>query len=102
LSNPWAEYVRRIVGGLKQVQIAERTGLAQTNVGRWLRGEPGMPKAESVVALARAFNQPPVEALVAAGYVTNEEASAEFCVRTSLGEYSIDELLAEIRSRAMI
>ena len=45
----WPEYVRRVSGGLTQAQIAERIDVAPSNVGRWLRGEPGLPKAESVI-----------------------------------------------------
>jgi transcriptional regulator with XRE-family HTH domain len=96
----WSAYVRRVAGGLGQLDIAERTGLAQTNIGRWLRGEPVVPKAESVVAFARAFNEPPVEALVAAGYITEEEAGAKARrAKTPLREYSEVELLQEVLGR---
>lgn len=93
----WSEYVRRLAGNLTQTQVAERTDMAQSNVGRWMRGERGAPRAESVIAFARAFNQPPVEALVAAGYLTAEEAAAK--ARTPLSEYSKDELFDELRNR---
>jgi transcriptional regulator with XRE-family HTH domain len=96
----WSEYVRRIVGDLNQLEIAAKTGLAQTNIGRWLRGIPQAPKVESVVAFARAFNQPPVEALVAAGYITAEEAGVKARkTRTPLREYSQVELLDELLRR---
>lgn len=97
----WAEYVRRIAGTLTQLQIAEKTGVAQTNIGRWLRGDPGMPKADSVVAFARAFKQPPVEALIAAGYLSIEEGSAKKGARTPIKEYSTDELLTELSRRTI-
>lgn len=97
----WAQYVRRIAGTLTQTQIAEKTGVAQTNVGRWLRGDPGMPKADSVVAFARAFKQPPVEALVAAGYLNVEEGSRRKGARTPIKEYSTEELLAELGNRTI-
>lgn len=95
----WAQYVKRIAGGLTQTQVAEKSGVAQTNIGRWLRGDPGLPKAESVVAFARAFQQPPVEALVAAGYITFEEGSNRYGARTPLSEYRDDELINELRRR---
>ena len=94
----WSEYVRRVAGTLTQVQIAERTGLAQTNVGRWLRGDPGIPRAEGVIAFARAFHQSPVKALAIAGYLTADEAELSD-IRTPLGEYSRDELWAELSNR---
>ena len=97
--NTWSDYVHHHTKGLTQVQVAEKTGIAQSNVGRWLRGEPGTPKAESVIALARAFNQPPVEALIAAGYITAEEAGAAIKVRTAISEYSAVEHLDELRRK---
>jgi transcriptional regulator with XRE-family HTH domain len=98
----WSDYVRRIVGELNQLEIAAKTGLAQTNIGRWLRGAPGQPKADSVVIFARAFNEQPVEALMAAGYVTPAEAGVKARLpktRTSLREYTNHELIEELSSR---
>lgn len=97
--DTWARYVNRIAGHLKQADIADKTGVAQTNVGRWLRGDPGMPRAESVVAFARAFGQPPVEALAAAGYITAREASPDSAARTPLSKYTNAELVAELQNR---
>lgn len=94
----WSAYVRRVAGGLTQVQIAEKTGLAQTNVGRWLRGDPGVPKAEKVIAFAKCFGMPAVEALIAAGYLDGDDAAAT--VRIPLSEYSTGELFDECRRRA--
>lgn len=96
----WSQYVRRITGKSTQMDIAAKTGIAQTNIGRWLRGAPGAPKVESVVALARAFNQPPVEALVAAGYLTAQEAGMKARnIRPSLRDFTEAELLDELRRR---
>jgi transcriptional regulator with XRE-family HTH domain len=98
----WSDYVRRIVGELNQLEIAAKTGLAQTNIGRWLRGAPGQPKADSVVIFARAFDQPPVEALMAAGYLTPAEAGVKARLpkaRTPLREYTMHELLDELSRR---
>jgi len=59
-----------------------------------------VPKAESVVAFARAYGQSPVEALVAAGYITAEEAGVKLKkARTPLKEYSERELLEEVLGR---
>lgn len=95
----WPEYVRRVTVGLTQAQIAEKVGVASSNVGRWLRGEPGMVRAETVIAFAKVFHRPPMEALVAAGYFTAEETTGT--VRTPLDQYSTDELFAELRRRTV-
>lgn len=96
VQESWPDYVRRITRGLTQVQIAERSGLAQSNIGRWLRGEPGQPKPDKVLTLAAAFGQPPAEALIAAGYLTADDVATK---RTPLSAYSEAELLDELRRR---
>lgn len=95
----WPDYVRRLSGTLNQTQVAEKTGMAQSNVGRWLRGERAVPRAESVIAFARAFHQPAVEALLAAGYLREDDIGKT--VRSPLSEYTIGELLDELRRRTV-
>lgn len=80
-------------------QISDQCGVAQSNVGRWLRGERGQPKTESVIAFAKAFDQPVVEALIAAAYVDRSDVAAG--ARTPLTEYGTGELLDELRRRTV-
>lgn len=93
----WSEYVRRISRGITQEQISELTGISQTTVSSWLRSAPSTPKADMVIAFARAFRQPPMQALAAAGYLTAAEVAST--ARTPLGVYSTDELFDEVRRR---
>lgn len=94
----WPTYVRRIAGRMTQAQIAAKVGSVSTaNVGRWVRGEPGQPNADNVIAFARAFNQPVGEALAAAGYL--DEADVATAARTPLTEYTSAELFDELRRR---
>lgn len=95
----WSEYVRRITRGYTQAQIADRAGVAESNVGRWLRGQRGRPLPDSVLALAKAFDRPPVEALIAAGWVTAEDVTMP--ARTPLSVYSLSDLLDEVRRRTV-
>ena len=97
----WAEWVRRVIGARAQAAVATQTGVAQTNIGRWLRGETDAPKAESVVAFARALGEEPLEALIAAGYLTPEEAGAQVCVKSGLGSFSTQHLLDELAGRVI-
>lgn len=93
----WPQYVRRIAGSLTQAQIAAKMGgVSTSNVGRWVRGEPGQPSAENVIAFAKAFNRPALEALNKAGYLLDEYKPGE---RTPLSEYSNAELMEEITRR---
>lgn len=97
----WAEYVRRVTRSMSQTEIAEKSGVAQTAVGRWLRGDTGAPRAESVVAFARAVGKPPIEALIAAGYLEPDEACGIASVQSSIRDFTTDELLNEVRRRTI-
>jgi transcriptional regulator with XRE-family HTH domain len=95
----WPTYVRRIAAGLTHAQIAAKVGnVSMSNIGRWLRGEHLQPGADQVIAFARAFDRPIMEALLAAGYVDVSDAVEP--VRTPLSRYSSLELLDELRRRA--
>ena len=98
----WSDYVRRHARGLTQVQVSEKTGLAQTAISRWLREDTLVPQAEYVVRFARGFGQNPVEALIVAGYITAAEAGAVTVVPTSISEFTEAELLDELRRRVEV
>ena len=101
MTESWAQYVRRATQGTTQAQLALVTGVAQTAIGRWLRGETEAPRAESVVGFARAIGKPPVEALVAAGYLTPSEAAQHIEVLNPLSDVATDDLLEELRRRTI-
>lgn len=85
---------------MTQAKAAELAGVNAAAIGRWIRGETDAPRAESVVAFARALGLPPVEALVAAGYLAPGEASHAIEVRNGISDYSDVELLDELKRRA--
>lgn len=99
-SESWAEYVRRVTAHLTQAQTGQKAGIHAAAIGRWLRGDTDAPRAESVVSFARALGLPPVEALVAAGYINANEATHAVTVRTTIADYSDVELLQELTRRA--
>ncbi|MBU3749663.1 MAG: helix-turn-helix transcriptional regulator [Mycobacterium sp.] len=94
----WGEYVKRVTPGKTQSEIAALAGIDQTGVSRWLNGL-STPRVDSVIRFARNLNRPPLEALVAAGYITREEAGIPPGLQISVRELPTDELLAEIRRR---
>jgi transcriptional regulator with XRE-family HTH domain len=85
-----------------QKDIASTTGIDQSSISRWQRGTT-TPRAEAVVAFARAYGRSPVEALVAAGYLSSSELGVvELTTLTGdLTRASIDSLLSEIRRRVL-
>lgn len=101
MSNLWADYVLRVTAGMTQSAISQATGVAQTAISRWIRGDDVLPRAEKVVEFARALDQNPVEALIAAGYLTAKEANAQTNVKLPLREYSTNELLEDLRRRTV-
>src|SRR5665213_2356012 len=68
----WWRYVVTVTGDAAQKDIAAATGIDQSSISRWQRAT-STPRAEAVVALARAYGRSPVEALVAAGYLSSSE-----------------------------
>jgi transcriptional regulator with XRE-family HTH domain len=98
----WWEYVVTVTGTAAQKDIAAATGIDQSSISRWQRGA-NTPRAEAVVALARAYGRSPVEALVAAGYLSSDELGVvELTTLTGdLRGASIDSLLSELRRRVI-
>lgn len=98
--NAWWRYVVTVTGNAVQKDIATMTGIDQSSISRWQRAT-NTPRADVVVALARAYGRSPVEALVAAGYLySNETGVVELTTLTGdLTGISIDSLLSELRRR---
>lgn len=91
----WWTYVTEKSGGATQTEIAERTGLTQPTVNRWRTSKP---KVDNVIAFARAYDRPVLEAFVAAELISKEDAEITE-VAADLAEVPTDDLLAEIRRR---
>jgi transcriptional regulator with XRE-family HTH domain len=96
----WWQYVETVTGRATQKDIATATEIDQSSISRWQRGS-NTPRAEAVVALARAYGHSPVEALVAAGYLSSDELGVvELTTLTGdLTGASNDSLLSELRRR---
>ena len=94
----WPEYLRRITGGQTQAQIAERVGIGRLSVCNWLHGKT-RPKAETAIAVARAFDRSPVEALVVARYLAADDTDQPVDIRVSLRELDGGILGAEVLRR---
>ena len=73
--NRWWGYVTTIAQVDNQSEIAVRVGIDQTTVSRWKRFGAGS-RVASVGRFARAYDRPFVEACVAAGYLSEQEAQA--------------------------
>jgi transcriptional regulator with XRE-family HTH domain len=98
MPETWWEYVERISGGIPQKDIARAAGIDQTMVSRWKTAKH-KPKAENVVQFARGLGRSPVEALIAAGYIREDEVAQAVETRTSVTELPSTILLGELARR---
>jgi transcriptional regulator with XRE-family HTH domain len=98
----WWSYVMTVTGNAAQKDIAAATGIDQSSISRWQRGT-NTPSAEAVVSFARVYGRSPVEALVAADYLSSSELGVvELTTLTGdLTRVSIDSLLSELRRRVL-
>lgn len=94
----WLEWLRTNTRGISPKEIAAAAGIDRSGVSRWLDGSV-TPKVENIVSFARNIGKPPVEALVAAGYLTRADAAAVIEVSEPLSARPDEELLAEVAAR---
>lgn len=93
------EYVTRIAGNQQNREIAQSIGVDASAISRWRAGE--QPRVKTVIAFARGYGRPAVEALIAAGYLemTDAFSSVEVGKGMGLSEISDDDLWAEVQRR---
>ncbi len=73
-NDTWITYVRTVIGHDTQTRAGKRTLLGQTTIGRWLNGAKAPTEAAKVAAFAQGYGRNVLEAFVAAGMLTEEEA----------------------------
>lgn len=98
--SDWWEYVIRTSGTNVQKTMAEDTGISETAFSRWKK-EQNKAEAPHVIAFARAYQRPPVEALVAAGILSEEDAASVIEVHRGLTDVTNEELLDAVRNRLL-
>lgn len=67
----WWEFVVETAGTDNQTQIGKKLGITQPSVSQW---KTSAPKGDTVRRFAAVYNVPVVRALIAAGYLTEDEA----------------------------
>jgi transcriptional regulator with XRE-family HTH domain len=96
----WPEYLRALSNN--QSAIARAAGVNTGTVSRWVSGQ-SLPKAEQVINVARAFDESPLAALVAAGYLDDAEIPSGMVMprMLQLRRFSDVELAKEVYARAL-
>lgn len=72
----WPEYLSAITDGAPGARIAEKTGIPESTISRWFSGK-AEPRPKQVLVVARAYNQHPVQALIAAGYLDEDDVDIQ-------------------------
>lgn len=93
----WWSYVVRVAGTESPKQMSEQTGLDGPSFSKWKGGH--VPKPAIVATFARAYERPVLEAFVAAGFLTAEEANEQPSAPPSVRALTDNELVEEIRYR---
>lgn len=95
----WPQYVARISDEARNVDISRAIGVSESTITRWRDGK--LPTPTLAVSVARAYNQPPLEALVAAGYLAVDDVRAHVSIRfVPLSDVTDVELANELLDRA--
>lgn len=88
----------RTTDGAAGARIAERTGIPESTISRWL-SEKAEPRPRQVVTVTRAYGANPIEGLIAAGYLTEDEIEAPQPRRLQIRDFTDIELAEETLRR---
>lgn len=86
------DYVRQVAGTATPSEISRRIGVTPSSVARW---QMSAPKIDTVIAFARAYERPIVEAFIGAGFLTREDIEITE-VRANIAALPTDELVKEL------
>lgn len=94
----WWKYVQTHAAGEPNSAIAKKLDISASSIGRWVSGGVDPLRA---AAFARAYNRPVLEAFVAAGFLTEDEARARIVIDKTVGPQSLtdEQLVNEISRR---
>ena len=96
--DSWPTYVRELTGDEPQDSVGRKVGLNGSTINRWRNGSrPGNPA--EVAALAVAYGGNVLEAFVAAGYLSAEQAGVPPKARPDWSAVSNKELLEQVAAR---
>jgi transcriptional regulator with XRE-family HTH domain len=98
MSEDWWDYVARIAGpDATQKDISTRTGIEQSSISRW-KLQRNTPNADTVIRFARCYDESPISALIAAGYLRWDELDGDVeIVTTPMSSVGTGEIVRKIR-----
>ncbi|MEU5695922.1 helix-turn-helix transcriptional regulator [Actinosynnema sp. NPDC020468] len=96
--STWWDYIEKNLEyrGISTGELARRAGIDRSRFTDWRKGKSA--SLEAARAIAGVFDASPLEVMVAAGLITEQEAR-QTRTRPDPGELSDDELVAELTRR---
>ncbi|WP_064956017.1 helix-turn-helix domain-containing protein [Microbacterium arborescens] len=99
MTNDWGTYLRTVTDDATGVEIARKLGVSDSKVSYWKRGERPPTIAEAI-AVSRAYGRPPLEGLIAAGYLEADEIAESVQVQPiGLRQFTDAQLAEELLRR---
>lgn len=95
-TNRWWEYVQTVIGDDTALKAGTRAGFDASAFTRWKKG--GLPDVFFVIKLARAYRRNVLEAMAAAGFITDEEAGLH-TIKAGREDFTLEELAEEMLLR---
>lgn len=95
--SDWEAWVTKVTGGATARQVAERIGKSHTTALRWMHNGTS---PEQVIAFAIAYNADIIQALVAAGWISESDLE-NLNLASALRSLTEVELAGELYRRAL-
>lgn len=100
MGNDWGTYLRTITKGSSGAEVARKLGVSASKVSYWKRGDRP-PTISEAIMVSRSYGRPPLEGLIAAGYLAADEVPEQVTVTPpALGGFTDAELADELLRRA--
>lgn len=96
MDSIWSAYVRAVIGDDSQTTAEAVTGIAQSTIGRWLRGAKAPTEAAKVAAFAQAYKRNVLEAFVAAGMLDEDDAGRGLPAKSRMFLRSLSDPLVSL------
>ncbi len=100
MNHDWGTYLRAITGDASGAEIARKLEVSESKVSYWKRGERP-PTISEAIRASRAYGRPPLEGLVAAGYLQPDDITEGVTIQpTVLHNFTDAQLADELLRRA--
>ncbi|MEV6767512.1 helix-turn-helix transcriptional regulator [Nocardia sp. NPDC051030] len=98
MSEAFRDWKKAITRGHSTKEVARRLGMSDVTLARHLDRDDDLPEPRTVIALCRAYGVNPISGLIAAGYLTDEDAD-QGSAEGSLRHVTLSQIAEELVRR---